>query len=91
MGAEVPEDDGSGVRRHGPEDEALLGDSVGTAPQVVLDTLEPRERLAFVLHDLFGVRVAFGFTITPEGRISRIDLMAEPSALAGLPLEIPGA
>ena len=39
----------------GPEDEALLGDEVGAALQVVLDTLEPRERLAFVLHDLFAV------------------------------------
>jgi RNA polymerase sigma-70 factor (ECF subfamily) len=39
----------------GPEDEALLGDEVNAALQVVLDTLEPRERLAFVLHDLFAV------------------------------------
>jgi RNA polymerase sigma-70 factor (ECF subfamily) len=39
----------------GPEDEALLGDEVSAALQVVLDTLEPRERLAFVLHDLFAV------------------------------------
>ena len=39
----------------GPEDEALLGDEVGAALQVVLDELEPRERLAFVLHDLFAV------------------------------------
>ena len=39
----------------GPEDEALLADSVGAALQVVLDTLIPAERLAFVLHDLFGV------------------------------------
>lgn len=39
----------------GPEDEVLLGDSVGVALQVVLDTLEPRERVAFVLHDLFAV------------------------------------
>lgn len=46
---------GEGTRQAGPEDEALLGDSVGAALQVVLDTLEPRERLAFVLHDLFGV------------------------------------
>jgi RNA polymerase sigma factor (sigma-70 family) len=38
-----------------PEDEALLGDAVGAALQVVLDTLEPRERLAFVLHDMFAV------------------------------------
>jgi len=34
-----------------PEDEALLADSVGLALLVVLDTLEPAERLVFVLHD----------------------------------------
>ncbi len=38
-----------------PEDEALLADSVGLALLVVLDTLAPAERLAFVLHDVFGV------------------------------------
>jgi RNA polymerase sigma-70 factor (ECF subfamily) len=38
-----------------PEDEAVLADSVGLALLVVLDTLTPAERLAFVLHDLFGV------------------------------------
>ncbi len=38
-----------------PEDEALLADSVGLALLVVLDTLAPAERLAFVLHDMFGV------------------------------------
>ncbi len=38
-----------------PEDEALLADSVGSALLVVLDTLTPAERLAFVLHDLFAV------------------------------------
>jgi RNA polymerase sigma-70 factor (ECF subfamily) len=37
----------------GPEDEALLADSVGLALQVVLDALAPAERLAFVLHDMF--------------------------------------
>jgi RNA polymerase sigma factor (sigma-70 family) len=36
-----------------PEEEALLADSVGLALQVVLDTLAPAERLAFVLHDVF--------------------------------------
>ena len=36
-----------------PEEEALLADAVGLALQVVLDTLAPAERLAFVLHDLF--------------------------------------
>ena len=39
----------------GPEGEALLADSVGAALLVVLDTLAPAERLAFVLHDLFAV------------------------------------
>src|SRR3954465_2867311 len=38
-----------------PEHEALLADSVGLALLVVLDTLGPAERLAFVLHDMFGV------------------------------------
>jgi RNA polymerase sigma factor (sigma-70 family) len=38
-----------------PEDEALLADSVGLALLVVLDTLTPAERLAFVLHDTFGL------------------------------------
>jgi RNA polymerase sigma factor (sigma-70 family) len=37
-----------------PEGEAVLADSVGVALLVVLDTLGPAERLAFVLHDLFG-------------------------------------
>jgi len=36
-----------------PEEEALLSDSVGLALLVVLDTLTPAERLAFVLHDMF--------------------------------------
>ncbi|UGQ10432.1 sigma-70 family RNA polymerase sigma factor [Yinghuangia sp. ASG 101] len=39
----------------GPEQEALLTDSVGVALMIVLDTLEPAERLAFVLHDMFAV------------------------------------
>ena len=38
-----------------PEDQALLADAVGLALLVVLDTLNPAERLAFVLHDLFDV------------------------------------
>lgn len=39
----------------GPEDEAVLADSVGIALLVVLEQLTPAERLAFVLHDVFGV------------------------------------
>ncbi len=38
-----------------PDDEVLLADSVGLALQVVLDTLGPAERLAFVLHDMFDL------------------------------------
>ena len=38
-----------------PEHEALLADSVGLALLVVLETLKPAERLAFVLHDMFAV------------------------------------
>ena len=38
-----------------PEQEAVLADSVGLAMLVVLDTLTPAERLAFVLHDMFAM------------------------------------
>lgn len=38
-----------------PEDGALVADSLGPALMVVLDSLDPDERIAFVLHDLFGV------------------------------------
>jgi RNA polymerase sigma factor (sigma-70 family) len=41
-----------------PEQEALVADSVGLALLVVLDALSPAERLAFVLHDVFGVPFA---------------------------------
>jgi len=49
---------GPTTRREGtidPEQEAILADSVGLAMLVVLDTLNPAERIAFVLHDLFDV------------------------------------
>ncbi|MEU4345830.1 sigma-70 family RNA polymerase sigma factor [Streptomyces sp. NPDC023838] len=41
-----------------PEDDAVLADSVGLALLIVLDSLRPSERLAFVLHDLFAVPFA---------------------------------
>jgi RNA polymerase sigma-70 factor (ECF subfamily) len=41
-----------------PENEALLADTVGLALLVVLDALTPAERLAFVLHDVFGIPFA---------------------------------
>jgi RNA polymerase sigma-70 factor, ECF subfamily len=41
--------------RPSPEDEALIADGVGLALYVVLETLSPAERLAFVLHDMFAM------------------------------------
>ena len=41
--------------RTGPEEEALLADSVGLALYVVMDALTPAERVSFVLHDVFEV------------------------------------
>lgn len=38
-----------------PEDEAMLADSMGLALQILLDALQPAERVAFVLHDMFDV------------------------------------
>ena len=46
---------GTAGRVGDPEDEAVLADSVGLALLVVLDTLTPAERLAFVLHDMFAM------------------------------------
>ncbi len=54
-GAHLPDHLGSLTARSDPEHEALLADSVGSALLVVLDTLSPAERLAFVLHDMFAV------------------------------------
>ena len=61
----------------GPEQEAMLADSVGLAMLVVLDTLPPAERVAFVLHDTFGlpfgeiaaITVVFG--VVAAARFSR--------------------
>jgi RNA polymerase sigma factor (sigma-70 family) len=50
----------------GPEQEAMLADSVGLALLVVLDTLTPAERVAFVLHDTFGL--PFGEIAVITGR-----------------------
>jgi RNA polymerase sigma factor (sigma-70 family) len=55
LGPHVPEPIISREDEMDPEHEALLADSVGLALLVVLETLSPPERLAFVLHDMFGV------------------------------------
>jgi RNA polymerase sigma factor (sigma-70 family) len=54
---EVPFEQPAGEPAAGPdpEHEALLADSIGLALLIVLDTLSPAERVAFVLHDMFAV------------------------------------
>ncbi|MBA2636729.1 MAG: sigma-70 family RNA polymerase sigma factor [Solirubrobacterales bacterium] len=55
LGARVPDPIVGRADGIDPEHEALLADSVGLALLVVLETLSPAERLAFVLHDMFAV------------------------------------
>jgi RNA polymerase sigma-70 factor, ECF subfamily len=55
MGVHVPDPVISRADGPNPEEEALLADSVGLALTVVLETLTPAERLAFVLHDMFDL------------------------------------
>jgi len=55
LGAHIPDPVVSREDEVDPEHEALLADSVGLALLVVLEALTPAERLAFVLHDMFGV------------------------------------
>jgi len=54
-GAHLPEEIAGSAESAGPEHQAVLADSVGLALLVVLDTLTPAERVAFVLHDVFDV------------------------------------
>jgi len=51
----APGPGGRGTGGPDPEQDALLADAVGPALLIVLETLDPPERLAFVLHDVFGV------------------------------------
>jgi RNA polymerase sigma factor (sigma-70 family) len=55
LGPHVPDPIVDSVDDTHPEHEALIGDSVGLALLVVLEVLSPAERVAFVLHDSFGV------------------------------------
>jgi RNA polymerase sigma-70 factor (ECF subfamily) len=64
-----PPGTGASMPASDPEDEAVLADSVGLALLVVLETLTPAERLAFVLHDMFAMpftEVAAVLDRTPE-------------------------
>jgi hypothetical protein len=71
LGPDAPEPAATHAAGVDPEHEALLADSVGLALQIVLDTLSPGERVAFVLHDMFGV---------PFDEIAPIVRRSEPAA-----------
>ena len=58
----------------GPEQEALLADSVGLALLVVLEALSPAERLAFVLHDVFAVPFADIATVLERSEAAAMQL-----------------
>src|SRR5215471_2772497 len=55
VGMNLPEPTASSPGGIDPEQEALLADSIGPALLVILHTMAPAERLAFVLHDIFAV------------------------------------
>ena len=55
VGSQLPDEITGGADGTGPEHQAVLADSLGLALLVVLDTLTPAERLAFVLHDMFAM------------------------------------
>jgi RNA polymerase sigma factor (sigma-70 family) len=55
VGIHLPESVVTGADGNDPEAEALLADSIGPALLVILHTLAPAERLAFILHDIFAV------------------------------------
>lgn len=79
LGLQMPDPIISREGENDPEREALLTDAVGLALLVVLDALEPAERLAFVLHDMFAV---------PFDEIAQI-LERSPVAACGLPHRSP--
>ncbi|MEX5271481.1 sigma-70 family RNA polymerase sigma factor [Kocuria sabuli] len=76
-----------------PADDVVLADAVGAALQLVLDRLSPRERVAFVLHDSFGVEfstIAAVLDVTPVAArklASRARAKVGRSAPGGRPAE----
>jgi RNA polymerase sigma-70 factor (ECF subfamily) len=79
----------AGVQRTGPEDEALLADSVGLALYVVMDALTPAERVSFVLHEVF--EVPFGAIATILGRSTAATKMLASRARGRIRLGTPAA
>ena len=85
LGPHVPEPIVSREDGADPEHEALLADSVGLALLVVLETLAPAERLAFVLHDMFAVpfdEIAPIVGRSPDRRAAAREPRAPPRARA---------
>lgn len=91
--ARMPDPIVDGVGEADPEHQAMLADAVGLALFVILDTLPPAERLAFVLHDVFAVpfdQIALVVERSPEAtrklasRARRRIQQAAPSPDAGL-------
>ena len=90
LGVHVPDPIVSPADGTDPQSEAQLADSVGLALMVVLDTLQPSERLAFVLHDIFAV--PFDEIAAIVGRspaASRQLASRAPGACAALPCPTP--
>ena len=80
LGAHLPDPVVSLQDGDDPEQQALLAEGVGLALLVVLDTLTPAERLAFVLHDMFAV---------PFDKIAEIDILGDPARLRRLDPAVP--
>jgi RNA polymerase sigma factor (sigma-70 family) len=87
LDAHVPDPVVSRHEHSGPEDEAMLADSVGVALLVVLEMLPPPERLAFGLHDLFGV--SFDEIATIVDRSRRASSLAAPVGGRAAPSRCP--
>ena len=83
----LPQKAGDG--RTGPEEEALLADTVGLALYVVMDALTPAERVSFVLHDVF--EVPFGAIATILGRSTAATKMLASRARGRIRLGTPTA
>src|SRR5260221_6421978 len=88
LGGPLPEPAVSGEMGGDPEDEALLADSVGMALLVVLGTLAPAERVAFVLHDMFAVLFDMLFSPPHAAGMSRPCSGGSPRMACSAPIRL---
>jgi RNA polymerase sigma factor (sigma-70 family) len=88
---EAPLDVDEAVAAAGPEQEAVLADSVGLALLVVLDTLAPAERVAFVLHDMFGLPFAEIAAVTGRSPVAARQLASRARRRVRGPASVPRA